>query len=223
MSFRLHFWSMVNDRGTHRARVFFISNFSYRILCTAPTEIPTISGISRTFILRSSMKMRWIFSIISGTVTSTGRPGRASSFVDVRPRLKSLIQIFWLFVDKLFWIKIFYHCTEILCFHYYESTSFGWKLVRHRLTSVSFRPYTTQSIMAPSLGNLPYLLNDPRTSISISINFYAIFGGYTLKCHLLNAYALPSFRLNMDNFLSTWFYLRKNPNGLISQPNITLE
>ena len=32
------------------------------------------------------------FSIIYGAVASAGRPGRASSFVDVRPRLNSLIK-----------------------------------------------------------------------------------------------------------------------------------
>ena len=48
------FWSMVN----HRAHIFFISNFSCRILCTAPNEIPMISAISsigffKSFLARS--------------------------------------------------------------------------------------------------------------------------------------------------------------------------
>ena len=35
-----------------------------------------------------------------------------------------------------------------------------------------------------------------NTSFSDSINFYAISGGCTLKCHPSNHYALPRFRVN---------------------------
>ena len=39
----------------HLAHFFCTSNFSCRILCNAPTEIPTISSISRTVIRQSSI------------------------------------------------------------------------------------------------------------------------------------------------------------------------
>ena len=35
-----------------------------------------------------------------------------------------------------------------------------------------------------------------NTNFFISINSYAISGGCTLKCNVINSYALPSFRLN---------------------------
>ena len=41
--------------------------------------------------------------------------------------------------------------------------AFDWKLVWRRLKSVSFWPYTTKFVATLSLGDLPYLLNDPRT------------------------------------------------------------
>ena len=40
--------------------------------------------------------------------------------------------------------------------------AFSWKLVWRRLKSVSFWPYTTKFIVASSLENVLYLLNDPR-------------------------------------------------------------
>ena len=90
MSFRVRFWSMVSNRSTQRAHIFFISNFACRVLCTVPTKNLKISAISRTLFRRSSMTMRWIFYIISNVVASIGRSGRAASFVGVRPRLSTL-------------------------------------------------------------------------------------------------------------------------------------
>ena len=40
--------------------------------------------------------------------------------------------------------------------------TFGWKFVKRRLKTVSFRPYIIKFIVALSLENLLYLLNDSR-------------------------------------------------------------
>ena len=104
---------------------FFVQNIR-----TLFNEILTISFISHTLICRSSITIQWIFQIILDVVSSTGRPRCASSWVDVGPRLNSLIQkqtVFnagakspWtssnlaLSSCPLFEIKIFDYCMVLL-------------------------------------------------------------------------------------------------------------
>ena len=56
----------------------FVQNYN-----TVPCDMLVASTISRTLIRRSLKTTSWILSIISGVFTSTGRPERRSSFVDI--------------------------------------------------------------------------------------------------------------------------------------------
>ena len=75
----------IDSSGLRRKSAEMASE-SCKIENIVPCDMPVDSTISRTFIRRSLKTISWILSIISGVVTSTGRPERCSSFVDVRLR-----------------------------------------------------------------------------------------------------------------------------------------
>ncbi|GBL82175.1 hypothetical protein AVEN_106001-1 [Araneus ventricosus] len=84
--------SALIKRDTHLAEIFFTPNFWCKIENSVLWDMPAASTISRTLIRRSLKTISRILSIISEEVTSTGRPERCSSFVDVRSRLNSFTQ-----------------------------------------------------------------------------------------------------------------------------------
>ena len=83
------FCSTVSKRGTHLEYNFFILQFSYTTLNTVPFDIFRMSAISCNFTFRSDKMIFRIFCVFPGVATSVGRPGRSTSAVFVRPRLKS--------------------------------------------------------------------------------------------------------------------------------------
>ena len=74
---------------THLADSFLMPKHSCKIYHTRPTEMFTVSLISRTFNRRSLSTISWILSIISWEVTSFGRPGHPASLVLIRPQRNS--------------------------------------------------------------------------------------------------------------------------------------
>jgi len=84
---RWHLWSAFRHFGTHFAEGFLMSKSSWMVDPTCSREMPSCSAIGLAEILRSSMIISWILSIISGVVTVLGRPGRGASQVEKSPRL----------------------------------------------------------------------------------------------------------------------------------------
>ena len=77
----------MNKRGTHLADSFFIPN-SYKIEITVPCDMPMISTSSHIFTRRSIKIISWMISGVAASI------GRGASHVDVRPHLKSFIQLY---------------------------------------------------------------------------------------------------------------------------------
>ena len=67
-------WSAVSKRGIHLADSFLMPKHSRKMYHTRPTEMFTVSLISRSFNRRSLSTMSWILTIISWEITSFGRP-----------------------------------------------------------------------------------------------------------------------------------------------------
>jgi len=84
---RWRFWSAFRHFGTHCAETFLTSKTSWLLDPTGSRERPSCSAIDLTEIRRSSKISSWIWSIISGVVTVSGRPGRGASQVAKPPRL----------------------------------------------------------------------------------------------------------------------------------------
>ena len=83
-------WSAVSKRGAHLADSFLMPKNSCKMYHTRPTEMFTVSLISRTFNRRSLSRISLILSIISWEVTSFGRLGRSASLVLIRPQRNSV-------------------------------------------------------------------------------------------------------------------------------------
>jgi len=81
------FWSVFRHFGTHFAESFRMSKSSWVMDPTHSLEIPSCSAIDLVEIRQPSKISSWIWSIISGVVTVSGRPGRGASHVEKSPRL----------------------------------------------------------------------------------------------------------------------------------------
>ena len=84
---RWRFWSAIRHFGTHFAKNFRISKFSWMMDPTRSREMPSCSAIDLVEIRRSSKISSWIWSIIAGVLTVLGRPGRGALLVEKSPRL----------------------------------------------------------------------------------------------------------------------------------------
>ena len=83
-------WSTVRKCGTHLADSFLVPKHSCKMYHTRPTEMFTLSLISRIFNQRSLSTMSWILSTISWEVTSFGWPGHSASLVIIRTQRNSV-------------------------------------------------------------------------------------------------------------------------------------
>ena len=92
-STRCCFWSTVSKRGTHFEHSFLIDKCSCKMVNTLPSDIFNSSAISRNFNLRSAKTSLWSLLVFSATTDEFGRPERSSSFVSVRPSLKSAYRL----------------------------------------------------------------------------------------------------------------------------------
>ena len=81
------FWSAFRHFGTHFAESFRMSKSSWMMDPTRSREMPSCTAIDLAEIRRSSKMNSWIWSIIFGVVTVSGRPGRGASQVEKSPRL----------------------------------------------------------------------------------------------------------------------------------------
>lgn len=88
-SFGDNFRSTVSKRVNHQRQSISKLKCSGKILHTGSVDFVVVSVMSLTFNLRSSIIILWIFSIIPGVVTSTGRPECDSSEVLLRHFLNS--------------------------------------------------------------------------------------------------------------------------------------
>ena len=68
------FWLIVSKGGTHFAVSFLMPKSSCKILITGLIDISAASANSRSITLESSNTISWIFSMISGVVTSFDLP-----------------------------------------------------------------------------------------------------------------------------------------------------
>ena len=84
---RWRFSSTFKYFGTHFAESFRISKSSWIMDPIRSREMPSCSAIDLAEIWRSSKISSWIWSIISGMVTVSSRPGRGASQVEKSPRL----------------------------------------------------------------------------------------------------------------------------------------
>jgi len=93
------FWSAFRRFGTHFAESFRMSKSSWTMDSTHSREMPSCSATDLAEIRRSSKISSWIWSIISGMGTVSGRPGRGATQVEKSPRLNWDTQLLTLAYD----------------------------------------------------------------------------------------------------------------------------
>ena len=85
--------------GTHFAKNYRMSNSSWMTDATRSREMPSCSAIDLAEIRRSSKINLWLWSIISGLVTVSGRPGRGASQIEKSLRLNRVTQFLTVVYD----------------------------------------------------------------------------------------------------------------------------
>jgi len=101
----LTFWSAFRIFWTHFAESFRMSKSSWMMDPTRSREMPSCSAINLAEILRSSKISWWIWSIICGMVTVSGRPGRDTPQVEKSPRLNWVTQFLTVAYDGAYFPK----------------------------------------------------------------------------------------------------------------------